>query len=74
MLEKLQRRCKWGLAIILTTALLLSLIFSDLLFLILLCGAVAVFWLIKTTAKSQEYVRRYIEEELDPRSESGMTE
>jgi len=65
LLEKLQQRGKWGLAIIFTTSLLLSLIFSDLLYFFLLCGTVAVFWLIKTTAKGQEYVNRYIREELN---------
>ncbi|PLX98862.1 MAG: hypothetical protein C0623_11000 [Desulfuromonas sp.] len=62
--EKLQRRGNWGVAIIATLTLVLSFIFPELLFLILLCGAVAVFWLIKTTAKSLEYVKRYVREEL----------
>ena len=32
--------------------------------LILLSGAVAVFWLLKTSQKSQEYVKKYVAEEL----------
>ena len=64
LLGKLQRRGNWGLAIIFTTTLLCSLVFQELIALILLCGAVAVFWLFKTTQKSQEYVKRYIQEEL----------
>ena len=69
LLERIQDRGKWGLAIIFTTSLLLSFIFSDLLYLFLLCGVVAVFWLLKTTTNGQKYVNRYIEEELTEASE-----
>ena len=64
LLERIQDRSKWGLAIIFTTSLLLSFMFPDLLYLFLLFGAVALFWLIKTTTKGREYVKRYIREEL----------
>ena len=69
LIKKLQRRGKWGVAIIALTTLLLSLVFQDLLLLFLLCGAVAAFWLYKTTAMSQEYVKRYLKEEILEASE-----
>lgn len=64
LLEKLQRRGIWGLAIIVPGTLLLALILPGLRAFVLVCGVLAVFWLYKTTLKSREYVKRYIQEEL----------
>jgi hypothetical protein len=64
LLEKIHRRGRWGLAVIVPVALLLALAFPELRAFILACGVLAVFWLIKTVLNSQEYVKRYIREEL----------
>lgn len=64
LLGKLQRRGIWGLAIIVPVTLLLALVLPGLRTFIMICGALAVFWLLKTTQKSREYVKRYIQEEL----------
>ena len=64
LLEKLQRRGIWGLAIIIPGTLLLALVLPGLRAFLLICGALAIFWLYKTTLKSREYVKRYIQEEL----------
>ena len=64
LLEKLQRRGIWGLAIIIPGTLLLALVLPELRAFLLICGALAIFWLYKTTLKSREYVKRYILEEL----------
>ncbi len=64
LLEKLQRRGIWGLAIIVPVTLLLALVLPGLRAFIMTCGALAVFWLFKTTRNSREYVKRYMQEEL----------
>lgn len=64
LLEKLQRRGIWGLAIIVPITLLLALLLPGLRAFVLACGVLAIFWLIKTTLNSREYVKRYIQEEL----------
>ncbi len=69
LLDKLQRRGIWGLTIIVPVTLLLALVLSELRAFVLLCGALAVFWLFKTTLNSREYVKRYIQEELGDRNE-----
>lgn len=69
LLEKLRRRGIWGLAIITPAALLLALALPQLRVFILACGVLAAFWLIRTTLSSQEYVKRYIREELGEQSE-----
>jgi len=69
LLEKLRRRCIWGLAIITPVALLLALALPELRVFFLACGVLVAFWLIKTTTDSQKYVKRYIQEELVDHSE-----
>ena len=69
LLEKLQKRGIWGLAIIIPGTLLLALILPGLRAFVLICGVLAVFWLYKTTLKSREYVQRYILEELADHNE-----
>lgn len=69
LLEKLQRRGIWGLAIIVPVTLLLALLLPGLRAFIMTCGALAVFWLYKTTLNSREYVKRYIQEELADQNE-----
>ena len=53
LMDKLQRRGIWGLAIIVPITLLLTLVLSELRAFVLLCGALAVFWLFKTTLNSR---------------------
>jgi len=69
LLDKLLRRGIWGLAIIVPATLLLALLLSGLRAFVLACGALAVFWLFKTTLNSREYVKRYIQEELEGHDE-----
>ena len=69
LLEKLRRRGIWGLSIITPTALLLAFALPELRAFILACGVLAAFWLIRTSLSSQEYVKRYIREELGDHSE-----
>ncbi len=66
--EKLRRRGIRGLAIIVPATLLLAL--AELRFFVLACGVLLIFWLGKTTLRSQEYVKRYIREELANQDES----
>jgi hypothetical protein len=64
VLDKIQRRGIWGLTFIVPATLLLALVLTGLRAFVLLCGALAAFWLFKTVFNSREYVKRYIEEEL----------
>ena len=64
LLKKLQDRGKWGMIFIVPVTLLLALALPKLSVLMLICGFLAGLWLIKTTQKSQEYVKRYMQEEL----------
>jgi hypothetical protein len=54
----------WGLTITMPATLLLALALPELRVFVLASGVLAVFWLIKTTLNSQEFVKRYIREEL----------
>ena len=69
LLEKLKRRGIYGLAIIVPTTLLLALVLPGFRAFVLACGVLVVFWLFKTTLSSQEYVKRYIQEELGDHNE-----
>lgn len=69
LLEKLRRRGIRGLAVLTPATLLLALALPELRVFILACGALAAFWLIKTTLNSQEYVKRYMREELGGHTE-----
>jgi len=69
LMEKLQRRGIKGLAVITPVSLLLALELPELRTLVLTCGVLAAFWVIKTSLNSQEYVKRYIREELGDRDE-----
>jgi hypothetical protein len=64
LLEKLKRRGLIGVAIIVPAALLIALVLPGLRAFVLACGLLAIFWLVKTTLNSREYVQRYIQEEL----------
>ena len=70
LLEKLRWRGIWGLAFIVPVTLLLALALTELRFFVLACGVLLVFWLSKTCVNSQEYVKRYIREELAEHDES----
>lgn len=70
LLGRLRRRGIWGLALSIPTTLLLSLALPELLLLILVSGGLLVFWLSKTSLNSQEYVKRYMREELTVSDES----
>ncbi len=70
LLEKLRRRGIWGLAFIVSVTLLLALALPELRFFVLVCGVLLVFWLSKTSLNGQEYVKRYIREELAEHDES----
>jgi len=69
LLEKIRQRGIWGVGIIVPSSLLLALLFWDLRAFILLCGALAACWVIKTVMNSRKYVTRYIQEELMDRNE-----
>lgn len=64
LLVKLRWRGIWGLAFIVPVTLLLALALPEFRIFVLACGALLVFWLSKTSVNSQEYVKRYIQEEL----------
>ena len=64
LLEKIRRRVRRGLAVIVPVSLLLALALPGLRTFVLACGALAAFWLIKTVLNSQEYIKRSIREEL----------
>jgi len=70
LLVKLRRRGIWGLALIVPVTLLLALALPELRLFVLVCGVLLAFWLSKTSVKSQEYVKRYIREELAEHDES----
>ena len=70
LLVKLRRRAIWGLAFVVTVTLLLALTLPELRLFVLACGALLVFWLSKTSVNSQEYINRYIREELAEHDES----
>ena len=70
LLLKLRRRGIWGLAFIVPITLLLALALPELRLFVLACGGLLVFWLSKTCVNSQEYVKRYIREELAEPEES----
>ena len=69
LLEKLQRRGIWGLAIIVPVTLLLALVLPGLRAFIMICGALAVLLLFKTTRNILEHVKRYMQEELADHNE-----
>lgn len=69
LLEKLKRRGLMGVAIIVPAALLIALLLPGLRAFVLACGLLAIFWLVKTTLNSREYVQRYIQEELPDHKE-----
>lgn len=71
LLEKLRRRGIWGVAFIVPVSLILALVLPELRFFVLGCGALLVFWLIKTCLNSQEYVKRYMREELAEHDDSA---
>ena len=61
LLLKLRWRGIWGLAFIVLITLILTLALPELRFFILACGILLGFWL---SINSQEYVKRYIRQEL----------
>jgi len=70
LLEKLRWRGIWGLVFIVPVTLLLALVLPELRLFVLACGVLLVFWLSRTSVNSQEYVKRYIREELAEHDES----
>jgi len=64
LLEKLRRRGIWGLVFTVLVTLLVALALPELRFFVLACGVLLGFWLSKTSLNGQEYVKRYIREEL----------
>ena len=58
---------------IVVVTLLLALALPELRFFVLACGALLVFWLSKTSVNGQEYVKRYIREELVEHDESTFS-
>lgn len=70
LLVTLRRRGIWGLAFIVPITLLLALLLPELRLFVLVCGALLIFWLSKTSLNGQEYVKRYIREELDEHDDS----
>ena len=73
LLEKVRWRGIWGLAFIVPVTLVLALALPELRFFVLACGVLLVFWLSKTSLNSQEYVKRYIREELAEHDESASS-
>lgn len=73
LLVKLRWRGRWGLVVIVPLTLLLALALPELRLFILAGGALLVFWLIKTILNSQEYVKRYIREELSGNDETDSS-
>lgn len=69
LLEKLRRRGIWGLAFIAALTLLLALALPELRFFFLTCGVLLAIWLSKTCLNGQDYVKRYIREELADQDE-----
>ena len=70
LLVKLRRRGIWGLAFIVLVTLLLALLLPELRWFILACGVLLFLSLSKTSRNGQEYVKRYIREELAEHDES----
>ena len=64
----------WGLAFIVPVTLLLALALPELRLFVLICGALLGFWLFKTCVNSQEYVKRYIREELTEQDAPNSSE
>lgn len=73
LVGKIRRRGIWGLAVIVPVTLLLALVLPELRLFVLTCGGLLAFWTIKTCTKSQEYVKRYISEELADNDESTFS-
>ncbi len=73
LLEKLRRRGIWGLVFIVPVTLLLALVLPELRLFVLACGVLLAFWLSRTSVNSQEYIKRYIREELAEHDESTST-
>lgn len=64
LLSKLHRRGIWSLVFIVLVTLVVALAQPELRFFALGCGVLLGFWLSKTSLNSQEYLKRYIHEEL----------
>jgi hypothetical protein len=71
LLVKLRWRGIWGMVFIVVATLALMLALPELRYFVLGCGILLVFWLSKTSVNSQQYVRRYIREELAEHDESS---
>lgn len=64
LLVKLHKRGRTGLVLIVVITTLLMLALPELRLFVLACGGLLVFWLGRTSINSQDYVKRYIREEL----------
>jgi len=73
LLVKLRRRGIWGLAVIVLVTLILMLALQELRYFVLAGGVLLFFWLSKTSANGQDYVKRYMREKLDEHDESTFS-
>ncbi len=64
LIESMRRRCRLGLAVIVPGTLLLALAFPEARVLVVALGGIAALWLFNASRRGQEYVARYIREEL----------
>ena len=69
LLVKLRKRGIWGTVVTVLVTLLLVGVLPDLRILVVVCGALLFFWFSKTSLNGQEYVKRYIREELEESDE-----
>jgi len=64
LLETLAKRGKFGLLIIIPLTLILAALLPQFQIVIIALGGLISAWLFKTTTRSRQHIRRYIEEEL----------
>ncbi len=64
LLDKLRKRCQYGLMIIIPVTLLLLLLIPEWRIASGATGTLAGLWLVNTSRRARQYVARYIEEEL----------
>ena len=62
--KKLHKRAMMGLIIVVPVALLLALIFPEFLLVSLSLGALIGAWLVNTSRRGQQFVQKFIDEEL----------
>ncbi len=70
LVDKLGKRVKIGLLVIVPTTLALALLLPELRIVVLAAGALAGLWLVNATRRGQAYVERFMREELSDEGES----